>query len=151
MVHAPQRQRDWDKSLHTKQHSSGYVPKGRFDESPKTIDVSACSHELETTSKASQAESASTPRECRLGDERHVTHKICAMITHRRNKINPKTVRAHLKYCNHWVMSTTAFALSSDLSITSSRQPTNCLTRFATIISYSFIAIDEKARFHGLR
>ena len=61
MVHAPQRQRDWDKSLHTKQRSSGYVPKSRFDESPKTVEVSACSHELESTSKARQAESVSAP------------------------------------------------------------------------------------------
>ena len=63
MVIATGRQRNCDKSLHTKQPSSGYVPKGRFDESPNTIEVPACSHELESTSKASQAESVSAPSE----------------------------------------------------------------------------------------
>ena len=33
----------------------------------------------------------------------------------------------------------------------SSMQPTSCLVRFAAMLSYSLIAADEKARFHGLR
>jgi len=57
----------------------------------------------------------------------------------------------HAKYFNHLVMSTTALAFSSDLWTISSRQPTSCRTRFATITSYSFKAADEKARSQGLR
>jgi hypothetical protein len=101
--------------------------------------------------KLRQAESVSAASENLLGDERHVAHKVCAVTTRRRNEIKPMVVRAHVKYFNHCVMSTTAFALSSDLWTMSSRQPTSCLMRFATIISYSFIAADEKARFQGLR
>ena len=98
-----------------------------------------------------QAESASALSEYRLGDERHVTHKVCTVITRGQNGIEPVAVRTHVKYFDHRVMSTTALAFSSDLSITPSRQPTSCLIRFATCISYSLIAVDENARFHGLR
>ena len=57
----------------------------------------------------------------------------------------------HPKNLIHRVMSTTTFAFSPEFLIISSRQPTSCLTRLATIISYSFTAADENARFHGLR
>ena len=101
--------------------------------------------------KLRRAESAFGLSWNRWGDERHVAHKIGAVISESQNEIKPSEARAHLKYFNHRVMSTTVFAFSSDLWIISSRQPTSCLILFATIISYSFIAVDENARFHGLR
>ena len=86
-----------------------------------------------------------------LGYERHVTHKIGPVMALSQNGIDLVVARTHAKKFNHRVKSTTALAFSSDFSIISSRQPTSCLARFATIISYSFIAVDEKARFQGLR
>ena len=98
-----------------------------------------------------QAESAITPSGNYLGDKRHVAHEICAGIACSQKAIKTVVAKAHLKYFNHRVMSTIAFVFLSDFSIMSSRQPTSCLTRFATSTSYSFRAADEKARFHGLR
>jgi len=39
-----------------RQHWRGYVPNAGFEESPKTIDVSASFHELETTTKAERGQ-----------------------------------------------------------------------------------------------
>ncbi len=134
-------------------NSRGYVPNSGFEESPNTIDISTGFHHLDTTTKSDTSQSTSTPPKNTPGDERHVTHKICAVITLSWKEIRHTSMRAHVKYFNHLVISTTAFSLKflSDLWTVSSKQPTSCLIRFATMISYSIIAANEKARFHGLR
>ena len=48
-------------------------------------------------------------------------------------------------------MSNKAPSFEADLYTMLSRQLTSCLIRFATISSYSFMAVDENARFQDLR
>jgi len=62
-------------------HLRGYVPNAGFHKSPDTIDVSASSHQLETTTKAEKSRISVFPLKKIDWDERHVAHEVCAVMT----------------------------------------------------------------------
>ena len=84
-----------------KLYSSRYIPKTGFDESPKTIGVSTNFHELKATTKSETSRINSYSNGEIMGDGRHVTHEICAVIIRTQTEIKYVAANAYLKYFNH--------------------------------------------------
>ena len=84
-----------------KLYSSRYIPKTGFDEGPKTIGVTTDFHELEATTKSETSRISNDSNGETMGDERHVTHEICAVIIRTQTEIIYVAAKAYLKYFNH--------------------------------------------------
>ena len=82
-------------------HSSRCIPKIGFDESPKAIVVSTNFHELKATTNSETSRISNYSNGDIMGDERHVTHEICAVIIRTQTEIKYVAAKAYLKYFNH--------------------------------------------------